>query len=246
MNSAMATARLAITFLLIGLGFSTWLFGQNPGPSKDKVAGTTADHAMVERLIAARKEYQETLEALRTLYISTGDIQRARWAEEELMQYHRINKQAFRLALDVPPPNLQALHNIPQANELYRQAMTFKDKGWGTDYIDNQHRAELLLQQLLTKHPQSDKISDTAYQLGDIYESRAYRQLERSAEYFKRCYQWNPKTQYDARLRAARLFERLNQTSQAMEIYKEITVREVDPRRYEEAQRRLQALSGAK
>ncbi len=66
------------------------------------------DVEIVERLLAARKEYQKTLETLRAHYISTGDIERARWAEEELVQYHRIAKQAFRLELDVPPPTLQA------------------------------------------------------------------------------------------------------------------------------------------
>ena len=76
----------------------------------------------------------------------------------------------------MPPPTLQANYNIPEANELYRRAMAYKDKGWGNDYIDNQRRAELLLQQLLTNYPQSDKIGDAAYQLGDIYESKAYKQ----------------------------------------------------------------------
>ena len=83
--------------------------------------------------------------------------------------------------------------------------MSYKDKGWGTDYIDNQRRAELLLQQLLSDHPQSDKISDAAYQLGDLYESKAFKQYDRAAHYFERCFEWNPKTQFDARLRAARL-----------------------------------------
>src|SRR5207237_7386088 len=102
-----------------------------------------------------------------------------RWAEEELRQYHRISKQAFNLALDVPSEALEAKQNIPEANQLYMQAMSYKDKGWGNDYIDNQRRAELLLQQLLTNYPQSDKIGDAAFMLGDLYESRAYKQYRR-------------------------------------------------------------------
>ena len=74
----------------------------------------------------------------------------------------------------------------------------------GTEYIDNQRRAELLFQQLLTNYPQSDKIDDAAYQLGDIYESKAYKQYRRAAWYFERCVQWNTNTQFDARLRAGR------------------------------------------
>jgi len=240
-------ARFCLAALFVLAGFAVILAQSGSSGGKDvKDKKNNPDHALVERLLSARRDYQETLESLRALYIATGDIERARWAEDELLQYHRINKYAFRLELDVPPPTLQALHNIPEANELYRHALTFQNKGWGKDYIDNQRRAELLYQQLLTKHPQSDKISDAAYQLGDIYESQAYRQYARAGEYFQRCFQWNAKTHFDARLRAARIYERLNERDKAVEIYKEITVRETDPKRYDEAQRRLTALSGKK
>jgi tetratricopeptide (TPR) repeat protein len=206
-----------------------------------------SDVESVERLLAARREYQTSLELLRQHYISAGDIEKARWAEEELIQFHRIAKQPYRLDLDVPPPNLQALHNYPEANELFRRAMQFKDHGWGSDYVDNQRRAELLFQQILSNYPQSDKISDTAYQLGDIYESRAYKQYGRAASYFERCFQWNPKTNLDARLRAARLYERsLNERARAIEIYREIVQHETDQKRVEEAQARLVALAGKK
>ena len=113
--------------------------------------------------------------------------------------------------------------------------MTYKDKGWGTDYIDNQRRSELLLQKLLSDHPQSDKVSDAAYQLGDVYESKAYKQYDRAAHYFERCFEWNPKTQFDARLRAARLYERnVGERNHAIQIYQDIVNRETDPKRIEE------------
>lgn len=244
-------ATIPIKALAVGLGFGLLGFAaaQMPPatpatPAKTAGKATGSDVELVERVMSARREYQMTLEALRAHYISTGDIERARWAEQELLQYHRISRQAYRLELDVPPPTLQANYNVPEANDLYRRAMNFKDKGFGTDYTDNQRRAEILLQSLLTNYPQSDKISDAAYQLGDIYESKAYKQYGRAAQYFERCFQWNPKTQFDARLRAARLYDRsLNERVRAVEIYKEITNRETDPKRMEEAQRRVQELS---
>jgi hypothetical protein len=124
--------------------------------------------------------------------------------------------------------------------------MLYKDKGWsGTDYIDNQRRAELLLQQLLTSHPQSDKIGDAAYQLGDLYQGKAYLQYRRSALYFERCFQWHPTTHLDARIRAARLYDRvLNERAHAIELYKDITTHETDAKRIAEAQQRLTELSG--
>lgn len=212
-----------------------------------KTVGGKKDRELVERLLAGRKEYQLTLESLRKLYIQMGDVERARWAEEELVQFHRIPKQAYLLELDVPPPTLKGNVNVPEANKLYRTAMSYKDKGWGNDYIDNMRRAELLLQKILTDYPQSDKISDTAYQLGDIYEGRAYRQPRRAAIYFERCFEWNTRTHFDARIRSARLYDRqLNNRAKAVEIYKQITTYETDDKRIEEAKRRLQEIGGSR
>jgi TolA-binding protein len=240
----------AAGWTVVGLGILSAAVAQMPPaatPAAKAKAKAGSDVELVERVLAARREYQTTLEALRSYYIAAGDIERARWAEQELLQYHRISKQAYRLELDVPPPTLQANYNVPEANELYRRAMLFKDKGFGTDYTDNQRRAEILLQSLLSNYPQSDKISDAAYQLGEIYESRAYKQYGRAAQYFERCFQWNPKTQFDARLRAARLYERsLSERARAIEIYREITTHETDSKRIEEATRRLQELSSRK
>jgi hypothetical protein len=204
-----------------------------------------SDLELVERLLVARRDYQKTLEELRAHYIAVGDIEHAKWAEEELIQFHRMPHHAYRLDLDLPPATLQGTTNVPQANKLYTRALGFKDRGWGTDYTDNQRRAELLFQQILAQYPQSNRISDTAYQLGDIYESKGYKQYRRAAAYFERCFQWNPSTQFDARLRAARLYDRhLLDRQKAIEIYKDSTLHETEPKRLQEATKRLTELSG--
>lgn len=204
------------------------------------------DLELVRRLNSVRKDYQKALENLRLHYLKIGDVERAKWAKEELLQYHRMNKQAFRLDLDVPPPTLQGHTNVTEANKLLTWARKYEGHGWGTEYIDNQRRAEILLQDLLSKYPQSDKISDAAFHLGDIYESKAYRQYRRAAEYYVRCYQWNPQTHFDARLRAARLFDyEVKDRARAIELYREITTHETDPKRIEEATKRLGELSTA-
>jgi hypothetical protein len=239
----MAGARCGI---LVAMVVVFALTSEAPSQEKDKKAGTTkiTDVPLVERLLAARKEYQHTLEALRKHYIKTGDVERARWAEDELKEFHLVKKQVYILELDVPPPTLKAGENDAEANKLYRHAMEFKDKGWGQEYTFNQRRAEMQLQKLLTEYPQSNKISDAAFQLGDIYESKAFKQLHRAAAYYERCFQWNKATQYDARIRAARLYERqLNNRGRAAEIYKEIITHETNSGHIEEARKRLQELS---
>jgi TolA-binding protein len=212
-------------------------------PTPNAAGKDVGDLELVQRVLVTRREYQKSLEQLRLHYLRVGDLERARWAEDELRQYHRINKQAYRLDLDVPPPNLSGNANVPEANRLYTWAVSFKDHGWGTDYLDNQRRAEILLQDILTKYPHSDKISDAAFMLGDVYESKAYKQYRRSAAYYERCFQWNPKTHFDARLRAARLYDReLKEKTRANDLYREILTHETDPKRHEEATKRLKEL----
>jgi TolA-binding protein len=215
----------------------------NPGPG-DK----TGDLELVQKLLAVRRDYQKTLEQLYVHYHQVNDKERERWAKEELVNLHRIPKHAFILDLDVPPPNLNGNQHVPEANKLFTWALQFKDKKYGTDYIDNQRRAELLFQEILTKYPHSDKISDVAFMLGDIYESKAYKMYYRAVEYYHRCYQWNPKTSHEARLRAARIYDRqLNNRTKALEMYQEVAKHDVvDPRREQEAKKRIAELSGAK
>lgn len=221
---------------------SSFLSAQAPRPSAPGPAA--AEIALAKRVIAARREYQTSLEQIRAQYVAAADAERTKAAEDELRQFHRVPKHAYVLDLDVPGPGLRAEQNVPAANDLYRRAMEYKDKGYGTDFQDNQIRAELLLQQLINQYPTSNKISDAAFQLGDIYESRTYRQLRRAAAFYERCFQWNPNTQFDARLRAARLYDKsLNDRQRAVELYRTVGAYETDPRRMQEAQRRLAELN---
>jgi TolA-binding protein len=248
----MSRCRWAVGAVLLGVALAAGADAQAPnkgaapaGPAAG--AKAASDIELVERVLAARRDYQVALEALRAHYVSVNDGERARWAEDELRQYHRIPKQAYRLDLDVPAATLKAELNIPEANELYRRAMAYKDRGWGTDYLDNQRRAELLFQQILTSYPQSDKIDDAAYQLGDIYESKAYKQYKRAAAYYERCVQWNPNTQFDARLRAARLYDKaLMDRTKARELYQDVINHETDPRWLDEAKKRMTELSSGR
>lgn len=245
----MTVARCCSVAVLAALCVTVAVWAQLPGPRPGgKPAGKSAsDVELVERMLAARRDYQVSLEALRAHYISVGDTERQQWAEEELREYHRLNKHAYNLDLDVPPPTLRPEKNIPEANELYKRAMTYKDKGWGTDFVDNQRRSEVLFQQILTSYPECDKIDDVAYRLGELYEGKAYKQYKRSAVYYQRCFQWNPKTHFDARIRAARIYDRvLMDRAQATQLYEEVLSHETDPAMEQEAKKRLADLRGGR
>ncbi|MCZ2342142.1 MAG: hypothetical protein LC104_10165 [Bacteroidales bacterium] len=206
------------------------------------------DAELVKRTLDARQEYQDSLIAMWTHYTKAGDRERAKWVEEELKAFHLINKPSYRLDIqDVPGPNLEAKVNVKEANDLFKEAMLYKGRGIpGTeDYTLNQRRTELLLRKILQKYPNSDKIADVAYELGDLYEGRAYRQYGRAAAFYERSYQWQKGSRTDAVMRAARLYDRqLNEKGKAIELYRLEVETDTDAARLKEADRRLAELTG--
>lgn len=204
------------------------------------------DTEAVQRVIAARKEYQNALVALYEVYAKAGDKERLRWLEDELKGFHLTAKPAYRLDLaDVLPPGTEPKENVKEANDLFRSAMGYKDKGFGTDLLLNQRRAEITLHEIVQKYPKSDKLADVAYELGDLYEGKAFKQYARAAAYYERSSQWQKGTRTDARLRAARLYDKtLNDRQRAIEMYREVVAHDTDPDRIKEAERRLADLTG--
>lgn len=218
----------------------------NAADPKAATRPAPTDTELVERLLAARKEYQQSLVALYELYAKAGDRERAKWVEEELKAYHLNPKPSYRLDIqDVPPPTLEAKVNVKEANDLFKEAMEYKNRGFGTEYQLNQRRAEIRFQEILSKYPNSDKIAEVAYQLGDLYEGRAFRQYARAAAYFERSHQWKKGVQNDALMRAARLYDRqLNEKGKAIELYRDEIAHDTDADRIKEAERRLADLTG--
>jgi len=226
--------------------------GADPAKPEDKKdlppGASTSDVELVEKNLAARKEYENSLKKLWEHYKRTGDKQRTKWVEDELMGFHLVTKPSYNLDVqDVPPPTLEAKTNIREANDLYKAAVEYKGRGIGNDYVLNMRRAEVYFREVLDKHPASDKISDVAYQLGEVYEGRAYKQYDRAARYFERSFQWKKGTNTDARLRAAVLYDRmLNERTKATALYKEVVENDTDQDRIKVAEKRLTELTGGK
>ncbi|MSR53237.1 MAG: hypothetical protein EXS09_08090 [Gemmataceae bacterium] len=217
-----------------------------PAPTPKGSAEKAGEVELVESVVKSRKDYWGSLDKLRQHYVATNEIEKAKWVEEELKAYHRMMKYSYRLDVkDVPPPTLQPKQNIADANTLFRRANDYKDRGTGDELLDNQRRAEILLQAILEKYPESDKIADTAYRLGDIYEHYKPRpQFERAAAYYERSFQWNKASATDARLRAAKIYDRdLKMFDKAKELYKAVMNHDTNTTRVQEAETRLKELS---
>lgn len=211
-----------------------------------KGGGKAGEDGLVRAVVDARRQYQSSLLELYRHYATVGDKERAKWVEDELKGYHLTPKPAYVLDIvDQLPAGLDPKENDEQANALFRAAMEYKGKGFGTDYLLNQRRAELLFHQILQEHRTSDKLADVAYELGELYEGRAFQQYARSATYYIRSCEWRKGNRTDARIRAARLYDKqLNEREKAIKTYRDVVAHDTDPERIKEADKRLATLTG--
>jgi tetratricopeptide (TPR) repeat protein len=98
--------------------------------------------------------------------------------------------------------------------------------------------------QLIRKHPSSDKIDDAAFKAGGIYEH--FKDYTIALLYYQRAYQWNPKTPYPAKFKAAFMLDkRLHRRAEALELYQQALQKEekqhIDWRRF--AEKRVRELT---
>jgi tetratricopeptide (TPR) repeat protein len=241
MKTFLATTLASLAILSVSADTKT------PAP-KTTPALNEGEEKFISRVVTAREEYQKSLIALYDLYTKSNDRERAKWVEEELRTYHLSWKPSYSLELQDPLPEAPpASKNDPEANELFRLAMSYKTKRDSAEYVLNQRRAEILLQDILRKYPETDKIADVAYELADLYEGKAYKQFERAARYYEHAAKWRKGTASDALIRAARLHDRvLNDRKKAIELYRKEIQNDADTARVKEAEKRLAELTSTR
>ena len=100
---------------------------------------------------------------------------------------------------------------------------------------------------LIREYPTSDKISEAAFRLGEIYEGWYYEDFAKAAAAYERAYQWNARTILPAKFRAAKLYdEKLMQRDKAVMLYKQVVVERLYKRDAEHAAKRVIELTGGR
>lgn len=233
---------LAVAFTLVAAAAPAYV--APAAHTGEETAGqiTDQERELVKSVYDSRKNYQASLERLRSYYLQINHEENRYWVEKELTDYHLAIKAPYILDMDLPSATLKPTKNNPQANKMFREALDWLNKA-GIDKEENTKRAEILLQRVIHDFPDCDKIDEACYYLGEIYSSRYFQMYRRSVAYYERVLLYSPDTNLDARLRAAYLYERnLGNSQKAVSLYQEILAHEVDPNQTREARRRLDTL----
>jgi len=222
------------------------------GSTGEVRVGQTDEIDIVEQVAVNRQAYREALRLLKEHYNKVGNNMKLQWAKKELAALNAMPQYKYIIEAEVAGPDLKASTSIPEADELYKEAQKLERRGGRLVVVKDNDLLRLALDkynELIKKHPSSDKIDDAAYRAGDIYEY--FKDYTIAIIYYKRTYQWNPETLYPARFREAYILDQhLHRRAEALQLYQqaiENTPREGEGRSWQYwVERRIKELSEGK
>ncbi len=199
----------------------------------------------VEQIAVNRQAYRQGLKLLIGYYTKTGNNMKFNWAKNELAALDSIPQYKYIVEAEAARANLRASTSIPEADDLYEDALQLvKDAGVILKNNDLLRLALDKYDRLIRQHPSSDKIDDAAFKAGEIYEY--FQDYSIALLYYKRAYQWDPDTIYPARFRSARILDKLHRNAEALELYRQAIKTEGKRAKYriwkEYAEKRIKTL----
>ena len=203
------------------------------------------EQRLVNEALKARGESLAKLEALAAFYKEAGIQDKLKTVTEEL---EALKARSGLPALKANTVEAYAgalggkVESLPEADQLFDQAEAFRKDLDPFRRQPNLLKALDLYQTLILKFPQSDKVDECAYYLGQIYASSYVGDWQKAAEYYEKCVLWNPRTDKDARLRAAEAYEKARNREKAAELYRLAAKDDPSPENREAAKDRLQRL----
>lgn len=183
---------------------------------------------IIENMSLHRRAYRQALEALIKYYRNTGNYMKGEWASKELSALDAIPQYNYIIEAEIAGPELTAGEEIPEADDLYYEALVLEDEARKLVVIKNKEKLRLALDRynkIIKQYPTSDKIDDAAYKAARIYEY--FKDYSIAALYYQRTYQWDADTVYPARYRAAQVLDyKLHRRDEALRLY-------MDARKYD-------------
>jgi hypothetical protein len=221
-----------------------------PQPRAINPAGM-GEIGLVEEVTRARKAYAQALANLKDFYNSRGSDQKITWVSTELDAFDKVPKMQYLTVAELGGPNLKPARRIEAADKLFEEGIQFKNYPALPAPLSNPGKDTYLkkaidkFQTIIEKYPDSDKIDDAAFRLGEIYGGWYFEDWTRAVQCYERCWQWNPRTEFPAMLNAAKIYEEnLKKRDKALELYNRVLAESNDPDQIKKARDRIKSLTG--
>ena len=183
----------------------------------------------------------EGLEALQKFYTAQRQPDKAKRTLEELNALRNCPQYGYFVEVESGPALGGKLRSIAAAAALYDEGIQFKDypalpdskKKWLEKALNN-------FRQILQNYPESTRVGAAAFRMGEIYAGWYYQDYSLAARYFEACARWDPDTKFNARFRAAELYDRkVINWHKAKSLYEDCVAHSPDPNSAKKAKARL-------
>lgn len=222
-----------------------------PPQVKDTMGATTAPQDMseadiIEKLTLDRQAYIRDLKMLAAYYAKIGNNIKWTWVNNELEAVRTIPQYNYIIGAMVAGPDLSATTSITEADYMYDDALRTEARARELLVVKDNDLLRVALakyNQLIRKHPASDKIDDAAYKAAGIYED--FKDYTLALLYYQRAYQWNPDFSKPARFKRAYIMDNhYSRRAEALELYRESIAKErLSEQQRGYAQRRINQLT---
>ena len=201
---------------------------------------------LVEEVARTRKAYARALTALKDFYMARGNAYKIEWIDSEIAAFDKVPKIQYLVVAELAGPNLKPVRRIEAADQLFEEGMNYKNyPAFPPGKKDYLKTALDKFSTVVEKYPESDKIDDAAFRMGEIYGGWYFQDWARAVGAYERCWEWDPQTTYPALFNAAKIYdEKLKNRGKAVELYNRVVAEGTDPELTKQAVERLKALSG--
>jgi len=221
-----------------------------PTPRETNLTGM-GEVGLAEEVVRARKAYNRALLTMKDFYSSRGTAVKLGWVESELDAFEHVPKMQYLTVAEMAGPNLRPIRRIEAADQLYEEGLQYKNYPAMPFPVSNPGKDTYLkkalekFQTIIEKYPESDKIDDAAFRMGEVYGGWYFNDFARAVECYTRCWEWNPKTDLPAVFNAAKIYdEKLNNRTKAVELYNRVVTEYPNEELQKQAVDRIKALTG--
>jgi tetratricopeptide (TPR) repeat protein len=192
------------------------------------MAADASETDIIEQMAIDRQAYRSGLTSLIAYYKRTGDNMKLKWAKGEMKKLNKVPQYNYIVEASVAPANLRATTRIAEAELMYIEALRLEKRAKRFIILMDEDGLRSALDkysELIRKHPSSDKIDDAAYKAGQICEH--FKDYTIALLYYQRTYQWDPKTVYPARFKAAYILDVVqHRRAEALKLYQQALEKE--------------------
>ncbi len=200
---------------------------------------------LLDRVEMSRKNYKAALSDVSQFYLDVGDRLRLKNANTELEALGNVPQLLHTEDADSSDTQGYAsgasgMKNIEEANILFFDANSYSNVLPGFNKKESLNLAAKRYEMLIEKHPESDKASDAAFFLAEIYCEPFFEAFEKAADLYVRCYETNPSTNKPALYKAGMTYDfKINDLRNAIKYYKLAIEKSPEKKHKKRARRRL-------